>query len=64
MVLGKKPEVSARAARRKAVCRIVDAVYAAGDDDQRATALYHALNHHKLRDYAGQIYKMFISESV
>ena len=55
---------SAGRARRRAVLRIVDAAHAAGGEDQRALALYHALNHHKLRDYVGRIYRSFISESV
>ena len=55
---------SAVHARRRAVLKIVDAAHAAGDKNQRALALYYALNHHKLRGYVGRIYRLFISESV
>ena len=58
------PIDSAVQARQHVVRRIVDDVHAAVDDDQHATALFRALNHHKLRDYAGRIYQTFLSESV
>ena len=55
---------SATRARQRAVLYLVDALHAAGDEDQRALALYHFLNHHKIRDYVGRIYRSFVSESV
>ena len=61
---GEGQEGSATKARGHAVLRIVRVVQAAGDHDQRATALYHALNHNKLRGYVGSIYRTFLSESV
>ena len=50
--------------RRHAVLRIVDALHAAGGEDQRALALYHFLNHYKIRDYVGRMYRSFVSESM
>ena len=56
--------LSATAARRHAVRRIVKAVEEAGDEDQRASALFHALNHYKLRNYVGRICRTFHTEAV
>ena len=44
--------------------RIIEAVEEAGDEDQRASALFHALNHHKLGNYVGTICRTFRTETV
>ena len=51
-------------ARRHTVRRIVQAVEDARDNNQQALALFHALNHHKLRNYVGRIYREFHTETV